>query len=106
MVNYLSGCVAFLIQRLAAVSDPVNGGKMIDHTLVVQVSDMGDGADHTAGNAPNMIAGGSGFATFKRGTAGTAENNETMLAAVPVLLGIDASVGSGITRFSGVASIV
>lgn len=106
MVNYLSGCVAFLIQRLAAVSDPVNGGKMIDHTLVVQVSDMGDGADHSAGNAPNMIAGGSGFATFKRGSVGTADNNEAMLAAVPVLLGIEASVGAGITKFTSVANIV
>ncbi|HMW72694.1 MAG TPA: DUF1552 domain-containing protein [Cellvibrionaceae bacterium] len=106
MVNYLSGCIAFLIQRLAATADPVNGGKMIDHTLVVQVSDMGDGADHSAGNAPNMIAGGSGFTTFKRGTAGTAENNEAMLGAVPVLLGIEASVGAGITKFASVASVV
>ncbi len=106
MVNYLSSCIAFLISRLAAVADPVNGGKMIDHTLVVQVSDMGDGADHSAGNAPNMIAGGSGFSTFKRGTAGTAENNEAMLGAVPVLLGIQESVGAGITKFASVASIV
>lgn len=106
MVNYLSSCIAFLIQRLAAVTDPVNGGKMIDHTLVVQVSDMGDGADHSAGNAPNMIAGGSGFASFKRGTAGSAENNEAMLGAVPVLLGIEASVGAGITKFASVASVV
>jgi hypothetical protein len=106
MVNYLSGCIAFLIQRLAAVADPVNGGKMIDHTLVVQVSDMGDGADHSAGNAPNMIAGGSGFSGFARGTAGTAANNEAMLGAVPVLLGIEASVGAGITKFASVASIV
>ena len=68
--------------------------------------DMGDGADHSAGNAPNMIAGGSGFTTFKRGTAGTAENNEAMLGAVPVLLGIEASVGAGITKFASVASVV
>lgn len=106
MVNYLSGCVAFLIARLAATTDPVNGGKMIDHTLVVQVSDMGDGADHSAGNAPNMIAGGSGFASLKRGTAGTEANNEAMLGAVPVLLGIEASVGAGITKFGSVAGVV
>jgi hypothetical protein len=106
MVNYLSGCIAFLIQRLAAVTDPLTGGKMIDNTLVVQVSDMGDGADHSAGNAPNMIAGGSGFSTLKRGTAGTEVNNEAMLAAVPVLLGIEASVGAGITKFSSVANVV
>jgi hypothetical protein len=106
MVNYLSGCVAFLIGRLIATPDPVNGGNMIDHTLVVQVTDMGDGADHSAGDAPHMIAGGSGFTGFKRGSAGTATNNEHMLGAVPVLLGIEESVGTAITRFGGVANVV
>jgi hypothetical protein len=106
MVNYLSGIIAFVIQRLAATADPVNGGKMIDHTLVVQVSDMGDGADHSAANAPNLIAGGAGFTGFKGGTSGTAQNNEAMLGAIPVLLGIEASVGVGITKFASVASVV
>ena len=34
------------------------------------------------------------------------ENNEAMLGAVPVLLGIQESVGVGITKFASVASIV
>lgn len=57
MTNYLSRCVAYLVNRLVQEDDPVvPGTKLIDNTVVVQVTDMGDGRDHSGGNGPNMIA--------------------------------------------------
>lgn len=55
--TYFSERVAHLIRRLKEADDPA-GGKMIDSTLVVQVTDMADGNAHTASDAPYMMAGG------------------------------------------------
>jgi hypothetical protein len=99
MVNYLSARVAFLIRRLAETTDPLTGGKMIDNTLVVQVTDMGNGRDHTPDGAPNMVACGPGFPGFKRGTTGSGGTNEDVLAAVVQGLGLSSFVGQGITNF-------
>ena len=62
---YFSERMAHLIQRLKDEDDPA-GGKMIDSTLVVQVTDMGDGGSHTDEHAPFMFAGGG--SAVNRGT--------------------------------------
>lgn len=57
MTNYLSRCIAYLVRKLNERDDPAAPGtKMLQNTVVVQVSDMGDGRDHTGANGPNMVA--------------------------------------------------
>ncbi len=48
---YLSGRVAYLIQKLAEAN-------LLDSTLVIQSTDMGDGGAHSSEHAPVMMAGG------------------------------------------------
>lgn len=54
---YLSAKLAYLIQMLAAARDEA-GQSLLDTTLIVHVTDQGDGRDHTGDNAPYLIAGG------------------------------------------------
>ncbi len=87
MTNYLSRCVAYLVRRLMEADDPAAPGtKMIDNTVVVQVTDMGDGRDHSGGNGPNMIA--TRHPGFKQGTVSSGGNNLEVLEAVVEGLGL------------------
>ncbi len=93
MTNYLSRCVAYLVNRLVQEDDPaVPGSKMIDNTVVVQVTDMGDGRDHSAGNGPNMIA--TRLPSFAQGTTSTGGTNLQVLEAVVEGLGLGAFKGT------------
>ncbi|MEM6731591.1 MAG: DUF1552 domain-containing protein [Myxococcota bacterium] len=92
MTNYLSACVAYLVERLAAEDDPaVPGTKLIDNTVVVQVTDMGDGQDHSGGDGPNMIA--TRLPGFKQGTVSRGGTNLQMLESVVEGLGLGAFRG-------------
>lgn len=87
MTNYLSRCVAYLVRRLVDTDDPaVPGTKLIDNTVVVQVTDMGDGRDHSGANGPNMIA--TRMAGFKQGTVGRGGTNHQVLEAVVEGMGL------------------
>jgi hypothetical protein len=87
MTNYLSRCVAYLVRRLIDTDDPaVPGTKLIDNTVVVQVTDMGDGRDHSGGNGPNMIA--TRMSGFRQGTVSSGGTNYEVLEAVVEGLGL------------------
>lgn len=93
MTNYLSHCVAYLVNQLTQRDDPaVPGTKLIDNTVVVQVSDMGDGRDHSAANGPNMIA--TRMAGFKQGTVSRGGTNYQLLEAVIEGMGLGAYKGT------------
>lgn len=96
MVNYLSRCVAYLIRQLAAQDDPaVPGTKLLDNTLVLQVSNQGDGPTHSGYDGPNLLA--TRMPEFKTGVArntGTSgSNNLTTLQTVAAGLGLEAYIG-------------
>lgn len=87
MTNYLSRCVAYLVKRLVEEDDPaVPGTKLIDNTVVVQVTDMGDGRDHSGARGPNMVA--TQMPSFRRGTVTSGGTNHEVLEAVVEGLGL------------------
>lgn len=93
MTNYLSRCVAYLVRRLVDTDDPaVPGTKLIDNTVLVQVTDMGDGRDHSGGSGPNMVA--TRMPGFKQGTVSQGGNNLEVLEAVVEGLGLGAYKGT------------
>ena len=95
MTNYLSRCIAYLVRRLVEEDDPAAPGtKMIDNTVVVQVTDMGDGQDHTAPNGPNMVA--TRMPSFKRGTVSRGGNHYMVLEAVAEGLGLRPYMGKDV----------
>lgn len=92
MTNYLSRCVAYLVRRLVETDDPaVPGTKLIDNTVLVQVTDMGDGRDHSGEAGPSLIA--TRLPGFKQGTVTRGGNNLMVLEAVVEGLGLGAYKG-------------
>jgi len=93
MTNYLSRCVAYLVRRLVETDDPaVPGTKLIDNTVLVHVTDMGDGRDHSGDVGPSMIA--TRMPSFKQGTVTKGGNNLMVLEAVVEGLGLGAYKGT------------
>lgn len=94
MTNYMSGIVADLVRKLLLRDDPaVPGTKMLDNTVVVQVTDMGDGRDHYGHNGPNMVA--TRMPSFKQGSVTRGGNNYHVLEAVVEGLGLGQYKGTG-----------
>lgn len=81
---YFSELVARLITRLKNTDD-ASGGKLLDNTLVVQISDMGDGDAHTDTNAPFMVAGGG--AAVNRGRLVAGANHHRLLDTAVQFMG-------------------
>ena len=93
MTNYLSGCVAYLIRRLRETDDPLSPGQtLLDTTVVVQVTDMGDGRDHSGDAGPNLIA--TRMPSFRVGTVTRGGNNLQVLEAVVEGLGLSQYKGT------------
>ena len=99
--TYFSERIAHLIQRLKDEDDG-NGGKMIDSTLLVQVTDMADGNSHTSGgpddaatktggHAPFMFAGG-GSAVNRRSIVSVA-NHHQLLDVASDYMGVQGTIG-------------
>jgi hypothetical protein len=57
--TYFATKLQYLIQRLADTQD-MDGNSVLDNTILLHVSDMGDARGHTGENAPFMLAGGGG----------------------------------------------
>ncbi|MEJ2620142.1 MAG: DUF1552 domain-containing protein [Candidatus Thiodiazotropha sp.] len=57
--TYFTTKLQYLIQRLADTQD-MDGNSVLDNTILLHVSDMGDARGHTGENAPFMLAGGGG----------------------------------------------
>jgi len=55
--TYLTERLAYLIEQLSAAKDEL-GNSLLDSTLIIQSTDMGDGNAHTSKLAPVMMAGG------------------------------------------------
>jgi hypothetical protein len=87
---YFTERVAHLIRRLKEEDDPA-GGKLIDSTLVVQVTDMGDGSSHTATDAAFMFAGGG--SAVNRGSIVSVPNHFRLLDTVAQYMGVYGVIG-------------
>ncbi len=82
---YFSERMAYLIKRLAETDDP-SGGKLLDNTLILQVTDMGDGGAHSGSDAPMMMAGGG--TAVKRGQVISVANHHMLLDTVSQYMGV------------------
>ena len=93
--RWLTGQVAHLIETLAATDDPVAGGKLLDHTLVVWAKEMGDSRMHVCEDVPFVLAGGlAGDLETGRYLRYNGESHEELLTGVCDLLGV-ATTGFG-----------
>jgi hypothetical protein len=82
---YLSGRVRSLIDILKSTTDEA-GRPLFESTLIVQLSDMGNGSDHSGKNAPLMLA--SGNAKFNGGRIITANTHTQLLDTAAQSIGL------------------
>jgi hypothetical protein len=97
MIGHLSKVPAYLIKRLMETEDS-DGQKMIENTVFVQVTCMGNGVTHDPANAPFLVA--TRMPGFKQGfSAATTGNTQDFNGAIPKGLGLAAgsyaAMGSG-----------
>ncbi|BCD95881.1 DUF1552 domain-containing protein [Marinagarivorans cellulosilyticus] len=74
ITRYINEAVAYTIKTLAETDDPA-GGKMIDNTVFLQVTDQ-DGISHTTGGCPNILA--TNMSGFPSGVGGGSSNRALM----------------------------
>jgi len=89
---YLTSRVAYLISELARATDEF-GNSLLDSTLVIQSTDMGEGNAHTSDNCPMMMAGGG--SSIRRGQVVSTDRHMNMFDTASEALGL----GSQINQF-------
>lgn len=82
---YLSGRVRSLIDILKSTTDEA-GRPLFESTLIVQLSDMGNGSDHSGKDAPLMLA--SGNAKFNGNRIITANTHTQLLDTAAQSIGL------------------
>ena len=60
MSTWIAGQIAYLMQKLAAIPDPVTGKTLLDATVIYWFNRHGDGNAHSNTNLPNILLGGAG----------------------------------------------
>jgi hypothetical protein len=82
-----------LVQKLAATPDA--GGTLLDNSLVVLVSELGDSNRHDHDRVPFVLAGGAGgalktgrFLDYRRKNAGENEPHTKLLVSIANAVGV------------------
>lgn len=97
---YLSSRVAYLISELEKATDE-SGNSLLDSTLVIQSTDMGDGNAHSSTNCPMMMAGGG--SSINRGQVVSTSRHTNMFDTASAVLGLDSQINAfGTGPISGV----
>lgn len=99
---------AGLVRRLAALPEPSGGGSMLDHSILLFTTELGDSRTHACTNMPMILAGGGAGVLSPghcvRAPAGTAHNG--VLNAICRAMGVDDDVydepGDGFGPLAGV----
>ncbi|MCJ8312301.1 MAG: DUF1552 domain-containing protein [Saccharospirillaceae bacterium] len=84
--NYLSERLAYLINVLKTTTDE-NGDSLLDSTIVLQVTCMGDGSAHDQANAPFTMATATKNMIGGRGV--TVSHSHSLLDTVTAALGVE-----------------
>lgn len=90
--RYLSHLGAYAIQQLIDAPDPA-GGRLIDSTVFMLVTEMGDGMNHSQSGAPYILA--TNMPGFNKGTVGGGGSNRTLLGDLTQGLGLGSSIAAG-----------
>lgn len=85
--------LAYLLGKLRATSDAMNGGTLLDNTLVMYGSGMGDSHDHSFKNVPVLLAGHGCGHRGGRLLRYPNQNYSNLLATIAEKFGLPAQVG-------------
>lgn len=90
ILEYMNKGVAHIISKLQAAN-------LYDKTVVLVISEMGDGQDHSAGNGPITVA--TGISGLRAGSRNVGQNHYAVFADVYKLLGLQSSVGGMLANY-------
>ncbi len=86
---YFATKLQYLIQSLANTQD-MDGNNLLDNTILLHVSDMGDARAHDGANVPFMLAGrGGGVLTTGRSLSLNGVDHKSILDTIAQAAGID-----------------
>ncbi|MDZ7923820.1 MAG: DUF1552 domain-containing protein [Marinagarivorans sp.] len=91
ITKYLNEAVAYTIKTLAETDDPA-GGKMIDNTVFLQVTDQ-DGISHTTSGCPNILA--TNMPGFPKNGIKNGGNNRGLMADIAEGFGLGGQIAAG-----------
>jgi hypothetical protein len=87
--SYFTSKLEYLIKNLANTQD-MDGNSLLDNTILLTVSDMGDARSHSGDDVPYMLAGGAGGAlTTGRFLTFNGVSHNTILDTVAQAAGVD-----------------
>ena len=87
--TYFTTKLQYLIQSLANTED-MDGNSLLDNTILLTVSDMGDARSHAGDDVPYMLAGGGGgVLTTGRNLTLNGVSHNTILDTVAQAAGVD-----------------
>jgi hypothetical protein len=88
--RWFSEQFAYLLDKMAAVPDPVNGGSLLDSSLVVWCKEMGDSRLHVCEGVPFVLAGGgNGAFELGRFLQFDGESHTRLLVSICRAMGLD-----------------
>jgi hypothetical protein len=95
---YFTKKLKYLIESLASTQD-VDGNTLLDNTIILQVTDMGDARSHGGDNVPYMLAGrGGGVLNTGRMLNLNGADYNSVLDTVALAMGVSAN-GSGYQNY-------
>lgn len=98
----------YLVERLAALPEPGGAGSMLDHSVVLWTTEIGDGVTHMCEDVPVVIAGGgSGRLRPGRYLRYDGESHGKLLTSLCWAMGLDnQSFGNPATGGGGLGGLV
>lgn len=89
--QYLPAILEYMNKGVAHIITKLQAANIYNQTVVVVVSEMGDGQDHSAGSGPITVA--SGISGLRGGARAVGQSHYAVFADVYKLLGLQSSVG-------------
>lgn len=101
--TYLPAILEYMNKGVAHIISKLQAANLYNQTVVVVVSEMGDGQDHSAGSGPITIA--SGISGFRGGSRAVGSSHYMVFPDVFRLLGLQSSIGGMLYNY-GAGGIV
>lgn len=95
----LPDLVAYMNKGLAHLIGGLKSAGILDRTVVLCISEMGSGEDHSAGNGPIVVA--SGISGFRSGNRVAGSTHYDVFPDIFTLLGVESSVGGMLHNYGG-----
>lgn len=97
--NLLPNLLGYMNKGVAHIIAGLKQANIFNQTVVLVISEMGDGQDHSSANGPIVVA--SGISGFRAGNRNVGSDHFNIFPDVITLMGLQSSMGGLIHRYTG-----